>query len=86
MNLKVKNQQDSLIVFTKKLPEKTRRAIKKFAKKKTISYSLIDETELQEAFKKTSQEVKKIDAKSLIIIGDYNEFPMLSYNFEREKG
>ncbi len=86
MNLRVKNQQDSLIVFTKKLPEKTRKAIVKFAKKNTIPYSLIDKTELQEAFKKTSQEAKNVDAKSLIIIGDNKEFPMLSYDFERETG
>lgn len=86
MNLRVDNQQESLIVFTKRLPEKSRRAIIKFAKKNAIPYSLIDETELQEAFKKTSQEAKNVDAKSLIIIGDYKEFPMLSYDFEREKG
>lgn len=86
MNLKVKNQHDSLIVFTKKLPEKTRRAIIKFAKKNAIPYSLIDETELQEAFKKISQEVENVDTKSLIIIGDNNEFPMVSYDFERETG
>jgi len=86
LNLKVKNQQHSLIVFTKKLPKKTRNAIIKFTKKNNISYSLINEKELQEVFKKTSQEVKNTDAKSLIIIGDYNEFPMLSYDFERETG
>ncbi len=86
LNLRVENQHDSLIVFSKKLPEKTRRVIIKFVKKNAIPYSLIDNTKLNETFKKTAQEVKNIDAKSLIIIGDYKEFPMLSYDFERETG